>query len=98
VAAWTVRLSLARGSWEYTETGLIDRTHLRFFTRRSAHELVRDAGFTIERERFAPIEQAPGVLRRRFPRATDVAVKSLLRAWPELMAQQFVLRLRPAPR
>jgi hypothetical protein len=25
-----------------------------------------------------------------------VAVKTLLRIWPELMAQQFVLRLRPA--
>jgi 2-polyprenyl-3-methyl-5-hydroxy-6-metoxy-1,4-benzoquinol methylase len=98
VAAWTVRLGLARGSWEYTETGLLDRTHLRFFTRCAAHELVRGAGFEIERERFAPVEQAPGVLRRLLPRATDVTVKWLLRVWPELMAQQFVLRLRPAAR
>lgn len=98
VAAWTVRLALARGAWQYTETGLLDRTHLRFFTRRTAHELVRGAGFAIERERFAPIEQAPGVLRRIAPRVTDVAVKALLRFWPELMAQQFVLRLRPGGR
>jgi SAM-dependent methyltransferase len=98
VAAWTVRLALARGSWAYTETGLLDRAHLRFFTRRTAHELVRGAGFAIERERFSPIEQPPGVLRRIAPLATDVAVKALLRAWPELMAQQFVLRLRPAQR
>jgi 2-polyprenyl-3-methyl-5-hydroxy-6-metoxy-1,4-benzoquinol methylase len=96
VAAWTVRLELARGSWRYTETGLLDRTHLRFFTRRTAHELVRGAGFEIERERFSPIEQPPGVLRRIAPLPTDVAVKALLRVWPELMAQQFVLRLRPS--
>jgi 2-polyprenyl-3-methyl-5-hydroxy-6-metoxy-1,4-benzoquinol methylase len=95
VAAWTVRLGLIRGSWEYTEIGLLDRTHLRFFTRRSAHELARGAGFAIERERFSPIEQAPGVLRRVAPLPTDVAVRALLRVWPELMAQQFVLRLRP---
>jgi 2-polyprenyl-3-methyl-5-hydroxy-6-metoxy-1,4-benzoquinol methylase len=95
VAAWTVRLALLRGAWRYTETGLLDRTHLRFFTRRTAHELVRGAGFEIERERFSPIEQAPGMLRQLLPRVTDVAVKSMLRIWPELMAQQFVLRLRP---
>jgi 2-polyprenyl-3-methyl-5-hydroxy-6-metoxy-1,4-benzoquinol methylase len=96
VAAWTVRLSLLRGSFEYTDMGLLDRTHLRFFTRATAHELVRRAGYEIERETFTPIEQPPGILRRLLPRATDVAVKSVLRVWPELMAQQFVLRLRPA--
>jgi hypothetical protein len=31
--------------------------------------------------------------RYHFP--TNVAIKIALRAWPELMAQQFVLRLRP---
>ena len=95
VAAWTVRLALLRGTWDYADFGLLDRTHLRFFTRRTVHELVRDSGFAVERERFAPIEQEPGLMRRALPRATDVAIKSLLRVWPELMAQQFVLRLRP---
>lgn len=97
VAAWTVRLALLSGRFRYEEMGIMDRTHLRFFTRATVHELVRDAGYAVERERHAPIEQAPGLLRRTLPRATDVAVKSLLRVWPELMAQQFVLRLRPAP-
>lgn len=96
VAAWTVRLGLVRGAFDYADAGLLDRTHLRFFTRATAHELVRGAGFEIEKERFTPIEQPPGLLRRLAPRATDVAVKTALRAWPALMAQQFVLRLRPA--
>ena len=95
VASWPVRLSVVRGSFDYADVGPFDRTHLRFFTRATAHELVRIAGFEIERERFSPIELEPGLFRRRFPRATDVAVKSALRVWPELMAQQFVMRLRP---
>jgi 2-polyprenyl-3-methyl-5-hydroxy-6-metoxy-1,4-benzoquinol methylase len=37
------------GRFEYQESGLLDRTHLRFFTYRTAVRLVRDAGFTIER-------------------------------------------------
>src|SRR5205823_11437290 len=47
VAAWPVRLALLAGRFEYADFGLLDRTHLRFFTRASAHELVERAGFTI---------------------------------------------------
>src|SRR4051812_48641214 len=50
VAAWPIRLALLRGSFDYAEVGLMDRTHLRWFTRASAHELARAAGFAIEHE------------------------------------------------
>lgn len=40
---------LLLGRWRYEESGLLDSTHLRFFTRESALELVRTAGFQIER-------------------------------------------------
>jgi len=37
-----------RGDFEYTDTGLLDRTHLRFFTRRSILRLFADSGWHIE--------------------------------------------------
>lgn len=37
------------GRWRYQLVGLLDRTHLRFFTRRSALELVEGAGLEIEK-------------------------------------------------
>lgn len=98
IASWPARLALARGAFDYADTGIFDRTHLRFFTRRTARELVEGAGFQVESERFAPVERNAGVLRRALPRVTDVAYKSAMRVWPELLAQQFVLRLRPARR
>jgi len=49
-----------RGRWRYEDSGLLDRTHLRFFTRTEIYELYASAGLTIEcievnRDRFRPI-------------------------------------------
>jgi predicted TPR repeat methyltransferase len=38
---------LFRGSWEYQEWGILDRTHLRFFTKTSIRELLESSGFVI---------------------------------------------------
>jgi len=32
---WTIMKDLLKGKWEYAESGLLDNTHLRFFTRES---------------------------------------------------------------
>ena len=39
-----VRLSLLAGAFEYSELGLLDRTHIKFFTRRSLENLIAAAG------------------------------------------------------
>jgi 2-polyprenyl-3-methyl-5-hydroxy-6-metoxy-1,4-benzoquinol methylase len=40
---------VVRGRWTYGDSGLLDRTHLRFFTRADIHDLFDSAGFVIER-------------------------------------------------
>lgn len=49
VAHWSIIAGLLRGRWEYQERGLLDRTHLRFFTWRSITDLFAQAGLVIER-------------------------------------------------
>jgi 2-polyprenyl-3-methyl-5-hydroxy-6-metoxy-1,4-benzoquinol methylase len=103
VGHWSARRELARGRFSYTEHGLFDRTHLRFFTRAAARELTDRAGFAIVAERFAasslPFEP---YLRRRLggtehdpPPWLAAARARLVARWPELFALQFVLTLRP---
>jgi len=46
VAVWDNRLRLLFGRFDYRDSGVMDRTHLRFFTFRTARELVSEAGFT----------------------------------------------------
>ena len=61
-----------RGDWTYVEMGVLDRTHLRFFTRRTTVALFEDSGYEVEalaginalgRSRL-PIARALPVVRR----------------------------------
>jgi 2-polyprenyl-3-methyl-5-hydroxy-6-metoxy-1,4-benzoquinol methylase len=47
VAHGSVRLALMQGKFRYSSLGLLDNTHLRFFTRDSVEQLFEDAGFLI---------------------------------------------------
>ena len=47
VAFLTVRLGLLFGKFVYTEYGVLDKTHLRFFTLKTARELIEEAGLKI---------------------------------------------------
>lgn len=54
VATWNVRFSLLFGSFTYKDTGTLDRTHIRFFTRRTAQNLIQNAGYKIIRLDITP--------------------------------------------
>lgn len=54
VGLWSVRLGLMFGRFHYVESGVLDRTHLRFFTRSSAVEMLRSAGLEPFRRTYNP--------------------------------------------
>lgn len=53
-----------RGRFDYQDSGILDRTHLRFFTRSSAEALVRSAGLAVEKVQPQPqsVEGLSGLL------------------------------------
>jgi predicted TPR repeat methyltransferase len=99
VANVTVRASLALGRFSYADRGLLDRTHLRFFTRRTARALLEEAGFRIVFETVTPmpVELAVPALSHP-PLAAPVrwAARFLASGWPSLFGYQFVYEARPA--
>ncbi|HUJ17098.1 MAG TPA: methyltransferase domain-containing protein [Nitrospirota bacterium] len=48
---------LFKGKWEYTEAGILDKTHLRFFVRETAIKLVESAGFDVDMIRTTGLER-----------------------------------------
>jgi 2-polyprenyl-3-methyl-5-hydroxy-6-metoxy-1,4-benzoquinol methylase len=54
VGLWSVRMLHLLGKFEYEETGVLDHTHLRFFTRRSALRMLDEAGLRPVRRTYNP--------------------------------------------
>ncbi len=99
VAHLWVRLSLALGRWNYADRGILDRTHLRFFTKRSFAALLRDAGLSVEELVATPVP-LPLVVPPRLHGPVLDAVHALsagaARAWKGGLAYQFVAVCRRA--
>ena len=49
VQHWSMIARLLAGSWNYQDEGILDSTHIRFFTRKSLRELIQRSGFQIEK-------------------------------------------------
>jgi hypothetical protein len=54
IAHLYIRLSLLTERFEYTDRGLLDRTHLRFFTMASALKMIRECKIDVERVATTP--------------------------------------------
>jgi 2-polyprenyl-3-methyl-5-hydroxy-6-metoxy-1,4-benzoquinol methylase len=92
VAHIDVRLALLGGKFEYKPWGLLDESHLRFFTRDSIEQLVREAGFRMVELRrvFVPAFGSEIELDRA---VVNPAVVAEVLADPESETYQFVARL-----
>lgn len=98
---WYPRLRTLLGVFDYDQRGILDKTHYRFFTRKSLNRLLRNAGFEVRRHSevglpFAVLAPDSGSTsaRTRLVRALDRVSVSVR---PTLFAYQFVLHLEQAP-
>jgi 2-polyprenyl-3-methyl-5-hydroxy-6-metoxy-1,4-benzoquinol methylase len=68
IANWTVRLQLLFGRFRYTDRGILDRTHLRFYTVATLPDMLAEAGFTVTKlQASVPV---PGVTTESLGRIT----------------------------
>jgi SAM-dependent methyltransferase len=93
VAHLWVRLSLLAGRFDYGDRGILDRTHLSFFTRRTFLGFLAAAGLVPRELTVTPVP-LPVVIPARFHGAALGALHRLsagaARLWPGGLAYQFV--------
>jgi 2-polyprenyl-3-methyl-5-hydroxy-6-metoxy-1,4-benzoquinol methylase len=82
---------LVKGEWRYQSSGILDRTHMRFFTRRSVQELFAGAGFEIQRMAGTGPLQANRI-RSTSGRIAYLANAMLGGSLEDFVAHQYVVR------
>ena len=91
------RLKILFGHFDYEEIGIFDKTHLKFFTRKSLRELISNTGYKIEKLEYTPIP-----IYLKFPKAPKFLLNFIYYilyvlsiSWSTLFAYQFVVRIKP---
>jgi 2-polyprenyl-3-methyl-5-hydroxy-6-metoxy-1,4-benzoquinol methylase len=97
VAHGSVRLALLSGHFDYNEIGLLDSTHLRFFTRESLEKLLDEAELGLaELHRHELNLDASEVPFD--PEAVPIELREKLESDPDARTYQFVAKAIPMPR
>ena len=97
IAHGAIRLALLQGRFEYMDLGLLDNTHLRFFTRKSVEELFEGSGYfveTIERTKL-PVISASTWVPRIDKNTFDPKIIEQIEQAAEADTFQFVVRAFP---
>lgn len=97
-ACWNMRVDLMRGRFDYQESGLLDKTHLRFYTYNSFLKLLKDCGLKIENifptETKMPFELSLLKLPL-FGKAFVYLLKpQLLKLYPNLIIAHYVVEAK----
>ncbi|HEX4809852.1 MAG TPA: bifunctional glycosyltransferase/class I SAM-dependent methyltransferase [Bryobacteraceae bacterium] len=99
IANLTIRLSLLFGQFDYSERGILDKTHVRFFTRKTIRRMLRENGYSIveERETVMPVELFFGLAAANpLMRFANNVLGVLTRTLPGLFGYQIMLVLKAA--
>lgn len=102
VAHWSVRLEILQGRFRYQECGIMDATHLKWFTRASAISLLESAGFRVTAYNVSLGAGLPDNTRRRpMSWLSDNHRLALLqwgcRHWPTLFGAQHIFKAEMLP-
>jgi methionine biosynthesis protein MetW len=86
IAYWRLRLMLLAGRFDYTDYGVMDRTHLRLYTARTGRALLEDQGYPVQALFIAGsgLQNAVHALARRFNRPLPAPIL------PGLLAYELI--------
>jgi 2-polyprenyl-3-methyl-5-hydroxy-6-metoxy-1,4-benzoquinol methylase len=93
VAHLWIRLNLLVGRFDYSDRGILDRTHLRFFTRKGLIRMLETAGLECRWIRPTPVPLElvhPFFLRSPLGRMLYNVQQGLVTALPRVLGYQFV--------
>jgi len=97
VANLVIRWNLLFGRFDYTDRGILDRTHLRFFTLATLKQMMVEASLRILELVPAPlpVQLVFPITEKKIFAPLHEAHYAVVRFWKTLLAYQFVLKAAP---
>jgi len=92
VLFWHQRWEFVRGRFKYSDGGLMDRTHYRFFDWAEAQELLTNSGYDV----VEAVADGGFPLSRFLLQAGRLLDRASLKVYPGLFGFQFIFVCRPA--
>ena len=96
IAHGDVRLTMLEGNFPYAESGLLDKTHLQFFTRSSVKELFNDNGFDIAEIYHTIVALGQTELQVNLS-SFDAGIVDYVRNAKDSNVYQFIIKAFPKP-
>ena len=96
IAHGDVRLTMLEGNFPYAESGLLDKTHLQFFTRSSVKELFNDNGFHIAEIYHTIVALGQTELQVNLS-SFDAGIVDYVRNAKDSNVYQFIIKAFPKP-
>jgi methionine biosynthesis protein MetW len=88
IAKWNMRIELLLGRFNYQSHGVLDNTHLRFYTLKTGRELVESCGFSVVDVQPTPMGLVAPIVRGSV--FLQRVIFLITRLWPSLLASQFI--------
>lgn len=97
IAHASIRLMLMRGEFSYSDLGILDDTHLRFFTKKSICDLLTGSGYIVDSVDWTEVEVRERELKESIkPPLKDLVEVAKSFSGPESIAFQYVIKASPA--
>ncbi|MBN1552657.1 class I SAM-dependent methyltransferase [bacterium] len=101
IAFWRMRLDLLMGRFEYQEFGLLDKTHLRFYTVKTFYALARKTGYDVQHTHINDAGFPLSGLLSKLPvfgKWVRTAALKLAYVFPNVFAFHTIYQLAPSRR
>ncbi len=98
VAHASVRLALLKGEFNYEELGILDDTHLKYFTRKTIADLLESAGYVVETMDWTERRVSEEALKNTLDPLGLGNLEEVIKAFSswEAVAYQYVIKAFPA--
>ena len=98
IAHVSIRLALLKGEFDYEEMGILDDTHLKYYTRKSVVDLLEGCGYMVDELDWTEQRIAESRLRETLDPLGLANAEEIVKAFSstEAVAFQYVIKASPA--